>query len=553
MRSRTLITAFCLITASLAMGQAGKLQMGNAFVRAPKNATGDVFAVVAGVLVGDKEGLVYVEDNMVPKVMRLDGSMNLTDELVLKDQPFDGLTWNGVAPVIVDGTLHCLLHSNTKKTTEYAIGQVDSRGTPALSTLRRIASSDILFKNDPTNTLPYRPQPDPILFSQGLQFALEERIIATPDGQHFLVNNHTVDGKGNKRFWFSYMDKKFTELWSGTATLPYTEEASRIHQISVSNEGTIHLVAYVFPCLSEERKGDKLCHELHLTTLSDQGKTVKDVLVDKDFVSSARLCERDGGKVSMALRYGSLTGQPGVVVTFDPADPKLKTTPLVDQRIPSIKKTKLLAYGAVEAGAKKAATSRTAKVPNEVVALLPTWGGLVVVETFLETAFEIPVGEAIAMRRLAGDVRTSYIGANDSIQWQHIAPRAFVTTAGTSYDGVDVHLTANGLTLLYDHTPKGLATIMLSGSAPPDEEVTDKKSKKDKTPGLAESGVLKAITLDPRGSVVVEGTVLIPPDGYIPCPKGAIQGPSGKVYAVKTFDRKNSYAFALINAFAVAQ
>jgi hypothetical protein len=41
---------------------------------------------------------------------------------------------------------------------------------PALSTLRRVASSEILYKNDPTTTLPYRPLPDPILFSQGLLY-----------------------------------------------------------------------------------------------------------------------------------------------------------------------------------------------------------------------------------------------------------------------------------------------------------------------------------------------------------------------------------------------
>ena len=53
--------------------------------------------------------------------------------------------------------------------------------------------------------------------------------------------------------------------------------------------------------------------------------------------------------------------------------------------IPSIKKTKLMAYGAIDGGAKKAAPSRIAKVPNEIVELLPAWnGGLVVVETFLD-------------------------------------------------------------------------------------------------------------------------------------------------------------------------
>lgn len=548
-RHTLLLAAICAGT--LASGQAANLQTGTPFSRVPKNATGDVYAVMAGVQAADGQALLYVEDNMVPKVVRVDPAMNLAQELVLQNQPFDGLQWNGVAPFVAEGTLYCLLASNTKRTTEYAIGQASADGLPALNTLRRVASSEILYKNDPTTTLPYRPLPDQILFSQGLLFANTERIIATPDGQHYLLNHHTVDVKGNKRIWFSYLDKEFTELWSGTATLPYPDEKSRIHQITVSNDGVIHLLAYVFPCEGEERKSDKLCHELHLTTLADQGKVVTDVLVDKDFVSSARICEREGGKLSMAIRYGALTGQPGWVLTFDPADPKLKTTPLVDQRIPSIRKTKLMAYGSIEPGAKKGAPSRTAKVPNEVVELIPAWNGLLVVETLLETNLQIPVGEAIAVRRLAGDVRTSYVAANDSIQWQHIAERAFMTTAGMTYDGVGVYLTEQGLTLLYDHTPKGLDAIMLSGSTPEEEAADGKKPKKDKLQAPSEAGVLKATTLDPRGGVVAQGTALMA-EGSMPCPQGAIVGASGR-YVVKTFDRKNSYAFALIDAAVVGK
>lgn len=544
-----LLSALCLST--LASGQAAKLKSGTPFTRVPKNTTGDVYAVMAGVLAPDGEALLYVEDNLVPKVVRVDPAMNLAEELVLQNQPFDGLSWTGVAPFVADGTLYCLLASNTKKTTEYAIGQAGADGRPALNTLRRVASSEILYKNDPTTTLPYRPQPDPILFSQGLLFANTERIIVAPDGKHYLLNNHTVDMKGNKRFWFSYLDQEFTELWSGTATLPYADDKSRIHQITLANDGTIHLLAYVFPCDGEERKSDKLCHELHLTTLSDHGKVVSDLLVEKDFVSSARLCEREGGKLSMAIRYGALTGQPGLVLTFDPADPKLKTTPLVDQRIPSIHKTKLLDYGSIEPGAKKGAPSRTAKVPNEVVALIPAWNGLVVVETFLETNIQIPVGDAIAIRRLAGDVRVSHVAANDSIQWQHIAERAFMTTAGSSYEGVGVHLTDQGLTLLYDHTPKGLDAIMASGSNPEPEASDSKKAKKDKPMAPNEAGVLKATTLDPRGGVVAQGTALMA-EGSMPCPLGAISGPARR-YLVKGFDRKNSYTFSLIDASVVGK
>lgn len=536
----------------MVLGQSTEPPTGKPFSRPVKDTHADLYAVMNGQFTGNNEAILHVEDNTVQKIVRVDGQLNPAAELVLKDLPFDAALWNGVASFVADGTLYCLLASNTKKATDLAIAQVESDGAPRLGVIKRAASSGILFKSDPTNTLPYRPQPDPILLSKGLQYAQQERIIAAPDGQHYLLNNHTFDEKGNKRFWFAYLDKEFTQLWTGTATLPYADATSRIHQISLANDGTIHLLAYVFACPSEEQQSDKLCHELRLTTIRDQGKTVTDLLVDKDFVSSARLCERDGGKLSMAIRYGALTGQPGWVITFDPAEKKLKPTPLVNQRIPSIRKAKLMGYGSIEAGAKKGTASRTAKIPNEVVALHPAWDGLVVVETFLETALEVPVGEAIAIRRLGGDVRTSYVGANDSIQWQHTAERAFMTTAGQSYDGVGVHLGANGLTLLYDHTPKGLEAILRSGSAPVSEG-EEKKGKKDKPAAPAEAGVLKVITLDPRGGVVAQGSALRHPDGLMPCPFGSVADPSGKHFLVKSFDRNNSYTFSLIDSSTVGQ
>jgi len=553
MKLRHSIPLLAISISTLGHAQVAELQVGKPFARIPKNASGDVYAVLGGALVDGRQCILYVEDNLVHKVVRLDAQLNPREELVLQSYSFDGLMWNGVTPIIANGTMYCLLVSNTKKTAEYAIGQVDTRGTPALNSVRRIASSDLLFAQDATNSLAYRPLPDPILFSKGLVFASKERLVASPDGRHFLLNNCTFDDKGNKRFWCAFLDADFKEEWSATTTLPYSDEKSTIHQISVTNDGTVHLSTYLFPCETEAQKSDKLCHELHFTTLSDHGKTVKDILVDKDFVSSARFCEREGGKVGMAIRYGSLTGQPGWVLTFDPLDPKLKATPLVDQRVPSIKKTKLMAYGPIDPGAKKGLPSKTAKVPNEIVDLLPAWeGGLVLVETFLETAFEVPMGEAIAMRRLGGDVRTTYIASNDSIKWQHIAERAFMTTAGQSYDGVDIHLNEQGLTLLYDHTPKGLDAILLSGFAPV-EEGEGKKSKKDKIEAPAEAGVLKAITLDPRGGVVSQGTALMLEDGFMPCPEGSVAAVTGKVFAVKSFDRKNSYLFSLIDASQVGK
>lgn len=554
MRLRHLLPVFAFLIATLSSGQAAQVQTGKPFSRTLKNAVGDLYTVVDGMLLDDKQALLYVEDGLVPKVVRLDAQLMPTDELVLKAYAFDGLIWNGVAPIMVDGSMHCLLVSAGKKSAEYAIGKVGSRGAPTLSGLRKVASSPILYSNSSVNTLPSRPQPDPILFTKGLAYAQQERIVPSADGAHFLLNNYTVDAKGGKQFWFAYLDTDFKELWSGVAMLPYEDVKSSIHQISIANDGTIHLLTYVFKCDSEGQVSDKMCHELHLTTLTEQGKTVKDILIDKDFVSSARICERENGKLSMAVRYGSLTGQPGLLMTFDPLEPKIKATPLVDQRLASVRKTKLLAYGSIEPGAKKTTTAKTAKVPNEVVDLLPAWGGgLVLVETFLETAYQIPMGEAIAMRRLCGDVRTTYAAANDSIQWQHIAERAFMTTAGQAYEGVDIHLTAEGLTLFYNHTPKGLDAIMTSGNAPEAEaadvevDKKEKKENKEKIKAPAEAGVMKAITMDPRGSVLAEGTVLMHPNRHVPCPMPVLHSTSGKVYLVRSYDRNTTYGFSLVD------
>nr|MBP6641744.1 hypothetical protein [Flavobacteriales bacterium] len=335
-------------------------------------------------------------------------------------------------------------------------------------------------------------------------------------------------------------------LWSGAAELTLVDEKSRIHQISVADDGTIHLLAYNFRCEMEEQMRDKLCHELHFITLADQGKTVSDLLLEKDFVSTARFCQRDSGRVTIAMRYGALTGQPGLVMTFVPLDPKLKPTPVVDQRAASIHKTKLMAYGSIEAGVKKGGpVSRIAKVPDEIVDIQPSWNnGVVVVESFLDDALQIPMEGAIALRRLAGDIRVSQVAANDSIQWQHIVERAHMTTAGRAYEGVEVQVGKNGIALLYDHTPKGLDAIMISGSKT-DSEATVGKGKNDKTTAPAEAGVLKMLRLDPNGIVINQGTAVLLPDGMMPCP---LRNPTnGSKYVVKSFDGEGTYQYTLVD------
>jgi hypothetical protein len=537
-----------LISSSLTFGQTALVGEGKPFTRTFKNATGDQHQVIAGLIAPDGNALLYVVENGIHKVVRVDQQLQPSDELALQAIPFDGLLWNGVAPLVADGSMHCLLVSPGKRSADYAIGVVETRGAPALSGIRRIASSELPYLADPTYTLPRRPLPDPILSSKGLLFVEQERIIAAPDGEHFLLSNHTKDEKGAKHFWFAYLDKEFTVLWSGVKELPYADTKSRIHQLSLSNEGTIHVISYVFACASAEQMRDKLCHELHLTTLTDRGNTVTDVLIEKDFVSSARLCERDSGRVSVALRYGALTGQQGLVITFDPHEPKLKSTPVVDQRAYSIHKTKLVAYGSIDPSEQRKTPSRTAKVPDEIVEIMPARnGGLLLVETFLDEGFQVPMDGAIAMRRLCGDIRVSFVAANDTVQWEQVLPRAFMTTAGRDYEGIHIQRTGDGLTLFFDHTPRGLEAILRSGTRSPDAMASDDKGKKDKLLAPAEAGVLKAVALDGSGGIVKNGTVLIGKEDLVPCPSSVIRDPRNGRYLVKSYDRNITYTYSTID------
>jgi hypothetical protein len=537
-----------LLVATLSLSAQNGVQQGKPFSRVIKNAQGDLLTVVDGLLDVDGRALLYVEEGLVHKVVRLDAQLQPTQELALKDQVFDGLKWNGICPMITGGEMKVLFASNQKKGVEFGIGAVNASGAVTITGFKRVATFDQPMSGDLSTTLSRRPLPDPILFSRGLAFAQQERLVASPDGQHFLLNLFSQDTKGNKRFWYACMGSDLSVQWSGMKELPYDDVQSTVHQVSLADNGDVHLITYVFKCKSEEQLSDKLCHEVHLTTLTDQGNTVKDLLLDKDFVSTVRLCERGSGKVSLAIRYGALTGLPGVLLTFDPKDAKLKPTPVVDQRIPGIRKVKLTTFGAME-GDKKPSTARNTKVPNEIIELLPAWdGGTVLVETFLENNFELPIGEAIAIRHLSGAVRASSFDASDTLRWNHVADRAYMTTAGQAFETAGFALEDNGLTLVFGHTPKGLEGILALGSAP-EQETKDKKAKGATT----EPGVLKAVMLDRSGKVVNEGTALRPEAPFVACPMELLTEPTGHKALVRCFDRGTQYSYALIDLSAVGK
>ena len=536
-----LLPLFLLVL--FASAQATVVTQGKSFSKVLKGSTGDLFTVVCGSFAKDGRHLLYVEEGLTPKVVRLDAQLVPSEELALKDLVIDGIKWTGVTGIVENGALRCLLVSNGKKSAEYGIGTVNANGPLAITGLRKLAAFDLNYVNDPAFTMVSRPLPDPILFTRGLAYVQKERLIASPDGKRYLLNHFTNEAKGDKQFHFAVLDKDFTVLSTGSATLPYEDAKSSIHQILFSNEEVVRLLTYVFQCKSEEQLGDKNCHELHLTTVEDGGKTVSDILVEKNFISSARFCERGGDRLAIALRYGSLTGTPGVVLTFDPKDPKLKPTPLATQRLPSIHKAKLMAYGDPAADPKKT-VSRTAKVPNEIVDLAPAWdGGLLVLETFLENMFQLPMGEAIAIRHLNGPVRATYVQANDSIGWQTVVDRALMTTAGQLYEGCSWTTTDKGPLVFLGQTPRGFEAIMRAG--------IEAGTQKGALP--AEPQVLRAALLSRTGEVLANGLVLGMEETFIPSPNVAVFEGDGTRALVKSYDRGNQYRFTVVDLAKLGQ
>lgn len=509
------------------------VQQGKPFERLLKGSSGDILTVVDGLFAEDGRHLLYVEEGLTPKAVRLDALLQPTEELVLKDVMLDGLKWTGVRPVIRDGRLHVLLVSAGKKGCEFGTAEVGPG--LALQGFHRLAAFEIPYANEPANTMAMRPLPDPILFTRGLAYAQTERLVSSPDGQHHLLNHYTHHSKGMKRLGLAWLDKDLTTLWESTVELPYEDAQSSIHQIIVTNDGTVHLLTYVFPCTGDGQMADKNCHELHLTTITEKGSSVSDVLIEKDFISSARLLERGEGKLAVALRYGSLTGQPGLVMSFDPADPKLKPTPVATQRLPSIRKAKLMAYGDPTADPRKP-VARTAKVPDEIVDLLPgADGGMLVVETYLEYQFPLQMSDAIAMRHLSGALRVSQVLPNDSIGWQKVIDRALMTTAGQGYEGSVAVEMKDALLLLHNHTPRGYDAILKTGAAASEKSLPE------------EPQVLKAVFLSSDGTVKREGTALQMTDSFVPCPMGTVLEWGGTRALVKSYDRATGYRFTVID------
>lgn len=534
----TLLTACCI--ALTAFAQDGTLiRTGSAFTKTAKGLTGDLHLTVNGGLDASGQPIVFAQEGSGYKVARLNSALQPAEELSLVQQSFDGAKWDAVTCANTANGMRILFVSNTKKNADFGVGTLNTNGALSIVDFHKVVSFPHPCPFDPSVTTCKKTLPDLILFDNGAAYDQSDRLIASPDGQHFLLNHYTHDEKGNKKFWYACADKDFNLLWQGEKELPFPDVNSDVHQIALDNSGRILLLTYVFTCSDPSRASDKMCHETHLTVISAEGMRMKDLLVDKDFVSSARIIPKDNGQILVALRYGALTGQPGVLLSMDTAITRLKPTPLVDQRVPAIRKSKLTAFGmpAVEQGKKSPGATRQQKVPDEIVELLPAWNGTVLIEGFRDPEMQVPKGEDIAIRQLHGMLRVSFFDTKDSLRWQRTVDRSFMSTAGEAYGCAAFRLLPQGLVLIYNSTPGGLPAINSAYA----EEDGDKK-KKDKAPTV-EASELHAAIVSSDGKVAGEGSIALPEKGYTFCPMTALIASDGANVWVKGYDRGTQHMY----------
>ena len=533
----SLFTLFLALGSALA-AQETSLKPGISYPKSIKGFEGDLQLVTNGTADANGKPVLIVMEGSAYKAVRLDASLKPAEELLLTGLVLMGGKWDAVTSMINDQGLHVLFVSNGKKSADYAIGRLNTEGSLAITDVQKLTSFPESNVFDPKTTTCKKTLPDLILFDNGAAYDQTERLVPSPDGKHYLLNHYTHEEKGPKKFWFASLDNEFKVEWSGAIDLPYADVQSDIHQILLDNSGRVVLLTYVFACADPERASDKLCHETHITVLSDHGTRMKDLLLEKDFVSSARVLPKDNGKLMVAMRYGSLTGLPGLLLSIDSTIAKLKATPLADQRVPTIRKSKLSVFGMPATDqAKKPGTSRVVKVPDEIIELLPAWnGGTLLLEGFRDPAMSIPVGDAIALRTLHGALRATYLDAKDSIRWQQTIDRAFMTTAGEAYGSVSYKMKDDGLLLLFNHSPGGLNAI---NSTYGEEDV---KKKKDKSPTVEPSEVHSA-WISSDGKPAIERTLGKPEKGSTLCPMTTVIGADGAKAWFKGYDRVAQHQF----------
>lgn len=530
-------TTFIVLTTT---AQDASLRMGATYPKVVKGLEGDLQLVTNGITDASGSPVLMVMEGSGYKAVRLGADLKPGEELSLRQQTFDGMKWDAVTSLLTDKGMYILFVSNGKKSADYGIGLLNVDGALSISGFHKVATFDHPTPFDPSTTTCRKTLPDLILFDSGAAYDQTDRLVASPDGKHYLVNHYTHQEKGQKKFWFACLDQDMNAEWSGMAELPYEDVQSDVHQITLTNDGRIVLLTYVFKCADQEQAGDKMCHEMHITFLRSQGKSVKDLLLDKDFVSSARVLPKDNGQLMVAVRYGSLTGLPGLVLTIDSAISKLKNTPLVDQRVASIRKTKLTTFGVpeVEAG-KKVTGNRATKVPDEVIELMPAWNnGHLLLEGFRDKDLQVTMGDAIAIRTLHGALRATYFDDRDSIRWQRTVDRAFMSTAGEAYGSAAFKLTADGLLLVYNHTPGGLNAINASYADAGDAG----KKKKDRSP-VVEASELHMAFIPSDGKNPEPRSLGRPTNGFTLCPMTMVTGRAGDKAWIKSYDEGTQHQF----------
>jgi len=206
---------------------------------------------------------------------------------------------------------------------------------------------------------------------------------------------------------------------------------------------------------------------------------------------------------------------------------------------------KLMGFGvpAPEGGAKKPAGPKSgAKVPDEIVDLVPAWGGMLLIEGFRDDAYQIPINEgAVAMRHLYGAIRVTCFDAKDSVRWQHVLERGLYTTAGDPFGALAWNVSADAVALIHTSTPGGEQAVLREVNEATDEDGKKKKGKD--APKAVDHAELRLSVLGKGGEVIADKTVLPDVEGLLPRLTPAFADAPGKRLLVECFDMERTHRY----------
>ena len=143
MNARSFILITSLLLVSFTFAQDAVVKQGKPFIKTQKGSTGaDVHFVVNGIAGTDGRAVLFVEEGLAHKLVRLDMNLQPSEEVTLQQLTFDGKKWDGIASIVSGNEMHVLFASNGKKAAELGIANVELSGPLAISGFHSVAPAN---------------------------------------------------------------------------------------------------------------------------------------------------------------------------------------------------------------------------------------------------------------------------------------------------------------------------------------------------------------------------------------------------------------------------